>query len=142
MVTLFDNILRGEIPSHFVSEGEQWFAFLDIFPRRSGHTLVIPRRSVRRLSELNSDERGALTEGFADVQQILGRHFSTSDFTVCIHDGPLAGQEVPHVHIHVIPRTEGDGGATSMAMWPPQSAGEPNHSELARLSSDLQGGSK
>ena len=70
MVTLFDNILRGEIPSHFVSEGEQWFAFLDIFPRRSGHTLVIPRRSVRRLSELNSDERGALMEGVADVQQI------------------------------------------------------------------------
>jgi histidine triad (HIT) family protein len=142
MVTLFENILQGEIPSHFVAEGEQWFAFLDIFPRRPGHTLVIPRRGVQRLSELNSNERGALMEGVAEVQQVLGRHFSTSDFTVCIHDGPLAGQEVPHVHIHVIPRNEGDGGATLMAMWPQQGAGEPNHPELERLSSALQGGSK
>ena len=142
MVTLFEKILRGEIPSHTVAEGEDWFAFLDIFPRRSGHTLVIPRRGVQRLSELNSNAQAALMEGVTEVQRVLGAYFSTTDFTVCIHDGPLAGQEVPHVHIHVIPRTEGDGGATLMAMWPSQSPGEPNHPDLARLSSALHGGGK
>lgn len=142
MVTLFEKILRGEIPSHPVAEGKDWFAFLDIFPRRSGHTLVIPRRGVQRLSELNFDEQAALMEGVTEVQKTLGVYFSTTDFTVCIHDGPLAGQEVPHVHVHVIPRTECDGGSTLMAMWPSQSPGEPNHAELARLSSALHGGGK
>lgn len=139
MVTLFEKILRGEIPSHKVAEGEKWFAFLDIFPRRSGHTLVIPRRGVQRLNELDSNEQAALMEGVTEVQRVLGAYFSTTDFTVCIHDGPLAGQEVPHVHIHVIPRTAGDGGTTLMAMWPSQRPGEPNHTDLARLASALHG---
>ena len=43
---------------------------------------------------------------------MLGQHFDTEDFTVAIHDGPLAGQEIPHVHIHVIPRQQGDGGGS------------------------------
>ena len=139
MVTLFERILQGEIPSHRVAEGEEWYAFLDIFPRRAGHTLVIPRRGVQRLSELNPQEHVALMEGVLEVQRILSQHFSTTDFTVCIHDGPLAGQEVPHVHIHVLPRNENDGGGTLMAMWPSLPQGEPNHSELAELSAALQG---
>ena len=48
----------------------------------------------------------------------LSKVFDTTDFTICLHDGPLAGQEVPHVHVHVIPRTIDDGGMTLMAMWP------------------------
>lgn len=138
MVTLFERILDGEIPSHPVAEGEHWYAFLDIFPRREGHTLVIPRRGVQRIAELTSQERAALMEGVAEVQRVLGKHFSTSDFTVCIHDGPLAGQEVPHVHVHVLPRNSGDGGATLMAMWPPQTQ-EPNHQQFADLSAALFG---
>ena len=50
-------------------------------------------------------------EGVADAQRRLGKVFDTQDFTVVLHDGPLAGQEVPHVHVHVMPRTQGDGGA-------------------------------
>jgi histidine triad (HIT) family protein len=57
---------------------------------------------------------------------------------VCLHDGPLAGQEVPHVHVHVLPRTEGDGGGTLMSMWPPYHHGEPDHGALAELASALQ----
>ncbi|MAJ01919.1 MAG: HIT family hydrolase [Euryarchaeota archaeon] len=139
MVTLFERILAGEIPSHRVAEGEHWYAFLDIFPRREGHTLVIPRRGVQHLAELNSQERAALLDGVTEVQRVLGRHFSTTDFTVCIHDGPLAGQEVPHVHIHILPRNKGDGGGTLMSMWPPRPQGEPNHEQLATLSSALHG---
>ena len=95
MSTLFERILSGEIPSHKVAEGDGWYAFLDIFPRRAGHTLVVPRRGVQRLSELDAGERASLMAGVAEVQERLGKHFSTKDFTVCIHDGPLAGQEVP-----------------------------------------------
>ena len=138
MSTLFERILSGDIPSHSVARGEGWYAFLDIFPRREGHTLVIPTRPVQRLTALEPDERAALMDGLAEVQRRLGHHFSTTDFTVCIHDGPLAGQEVPHVHIHVLPRTPGDGGGTLMAMWPATDATEPNHVALGALSTKLE----
>lgn len=134
MTTLFERILSGAIPSHHVARGTGWYAFLDVFPRRAGHTLVVPERGVARLSDLENHERAALMEGVVEAQRRLGRHFSTSDFTVCIHDGPTAGQEVPHVHVHVIPRTIGDGGGTLASMWPSQPAGEPDHGSLAALS--------
>ena len=116
-----------------------WYAFLDIFPRRLGHTLVIPKQSVQHLSELSTEARNSLFEGVVTVQNILSQHFETDDFTVCIHDGPLAGQEVPHVHAHVIPRTHGDGGSTLHAMWPQANpSSEPDHESLAPLSTQLQ----
>ena len=138
MGTLFESILSGQIPSHCVAQGESWYAFLDIFPRREGHTLVIPRKAVQRLSELNSQELNGLMEGITVVQQRLGAHFSTTDFTVCLHDGPLAGQEVPHVHFHVLPPTQGDGGGTLMSMWPPTATSEPDHQSLSSLATSLQ----
>ena len=116
--TLFERIVSGEVPSHKVAEGEHWYAFLDIFPRSDGHTLVIPKRGVSHISMLDVTETHSLFDGMRKAQSILSAHFQTTDFTICIHDGKLAGQEVPHVHIHVIPRTEMDGGLTLMAMWP------------------------
>ena len=100
--TLFEKILSGELPSHEIGRGNNWYAFLDIFPRREGHTLVVPHKAVNRLSQLSDQEIAGLFSGVKDAQQKLGKIFSTRDFTICIHDGPLAGQEVPHVHVHVI----------------------------------------
>ena len=138
MPTLFEKILTGDIPSHRVASGEGWYAFLDIFPRREGHTLVIPLRGVQRLADLSPKEQADLMEGVTRVQHVLGQRFETTDFTVCVHDGPLAGQEVPHVHVHVLPRTENDGGSTLMAMWPKTNLTEPDHAALASLASSLQ----
>ncbi len=138
---MFERILNGTLPSHKVDEGELWYAFLDIFPRSRGHTLVIPKQSVRHISELSESMRNALFAGVVKVQEILSKHFETDDFTVCIHDGPLAGQEVPHVHVHIIPRQLGDGGSTLQAMWPnaPPMGGEVDHDSLHTLSMRLQG---
>ena len=138
MTTLFEGILSGEIPSHEVAKGDGWYAFLDIFPRREGHTLVIPTRPVQRLAALTREERANLMDGVAEVQQRLGSLFSTADFTVCVHDGPLAGQEVPHVHVHVLPRTSGDGGGTLMSMWPATTPSEPDHAVLGSLAAALR----
>ena len=138
--TLFESIVAGDIPSHRVAEGENWYAFLDIFPRTPGHTLVVPKHGVQRLNDLDPSQRNALFEGVSEVQLILGHHFSTKDFTVCVHDGPLAGQEVPHVHVHVLPRQAGDGGKTLQAMWPkaPLMGGDVDHSVLAELAASLR----
>ena len=136
-LTLFQRILSGEIPSHKIASGEGWYAFLDIFPRREGHTLVIPTTPVQRIAELTTLERSRLMTGLAEVQSLLSSHFQTMDFTVLVHDGPLAGQEVPHVHVHVLPRTPKDGGSTIAAMWPRSSVAEPDHDALGALASSI-----
>ena len=136
-LTLFQRILSGEIPSHKIASGEGWYAFLDIFPRREGHTLVIPTTPVQRIAELTTLERSRLMTGVAEVQSLLSSHFQTMDFTVLVHDGPLAGQEVPHVHVHVLPRTPKDGGSTIAAMWPRSSGAEPDHDALGALASSI-----
>ena len=135
--SLFEHILSGDIPSHKVGSGDGWYAFLDIFPRREGHTLVIPTTPVSRIGDLSTLERSQLMEGVVEVQRLLGTRFSTTDFSVVVHDGPLAGQEVAHVHIHVLPRTKNDSGKTLAAMWPPQSH-ETDHEKLRVLASELQ----
>lgn len=141
--TLFERIIAGEIPCHKVSEGKSWFAFLDIFPRREGHTLVVPKRGVKHISELFDDEVSELFVGLKSVQSILSNYFQTEDFTICVHDGEKAGQEVPHVHVHVIPRTLGDGGLTLMSMWPENRTigGKADHESLNILASKLRGDS-
>ena len=138
--TLFTKIIRGEIPSSKVAEGDLWYAFLDIYPRRAGHTLVVPKEQGQRISELSSESRQALMEGVVEVQRRLTAEFGTRDFSVGIHDGPTAGQEVPHVHIHVCPRTFGDGGLTLLACWPdsPPPGGDPDFASLSTLSERLQ----
>ena len=114
----------------------------DINPRRAGHTLVVPVEEKQRLAELSAESRAALMEGVADAQRRLGKVFDTQDFTVVLHDGPLAGQEVPHVHVHVMPRTKGDGGrCAGMAAFPdapPIGSVEPDFAALGALSEKLQ----
>ena len=116
--TLFQKILSGEIPGNFVGRGENWAAFLDVFPRADGHTLVVPVNPVQRLAELSKSDLADLFDGVKQVQNTLSAYFETKDFTVIIHDGPMAGQEIPHVHVHVIPRVEDDRGLALPAMFP------------------------
>ena len=138
--TLFTKIIRGEIPSSKVAEGDLWYAFLDIYPRRVGHTLVVPKEQAQRIADLSPESCLGLMEGVVEVQRRLTAEFGTRDFSVGIHDGPTAGQEVPHVHIHVCPRTFGDGGLTLLACWPdsPPPGGDPDFAALSTLSERLQ----
>mmetsp|Transcript_36553 Transcript_36553/g.123751 ORF Transcript_36553/g.123751 Transcript_36553/m.123751 type:complete len:110 (-) Transcript_36553:14-343(-) len=108
-MSLFTKIIRKEIPSCKVAGGELWYAFLDINPRRAGHTLVVPVEEKQRLADLSPASRDAVFAGVAEAQRRLSKVFGTTDFTVVVHDGPLAGQEVPHVHVHVLPRGAGKG---------------------------------
>ena len=140
--SLFSRIIGGEIPASFVARGEDWVAFLDINPRRDGHTLVVPYQQSQRLSELAPSQLSSLMSGVVEVQNRLGKYFATTDFTIVVHDGPLAGQEIPHVHIHVIPRTPHDGGKSLLSMWPnspPIGSIEPNFTALSKLADELSG---
>lgn len=140
-MSLFTKIIKKEIPSCAVATGELWYAFLDINPRRPGHTLVIPTEEKQYLAELSPASRASLLDGIAEAQRRLSAVFGTKDFQVSLHDGPLAGQEVPHVHFHVIPRQEGDGGKNMLAQWPsapPIGSVPPDFAALGDLSAKLQ----
>jgi len=129
--TLFEKILSGEIPGNFICRGEGWGSFLDVFPRSQGHTLVVLENPSQRLADLSQQELSLLFSGVKETQQTLSAYFDTTDFTVTVHDGPLAGQEIPHVHVHVIPRLAGDGGGALPWMFP--NAKPPNPPDFPAL---------
>ena len=129
--TLFEKILCGEIPGNFICRGDGWGSFLDVFPRSEGHTLVVLENPSQRLADLSQQELGLLFSGVKETQERLSAFFDTTDFTVTVHDGPLAGQEIPHVHVHVIPRLAGDGGGALPWMFP--NAKPPNPPDFPAL---------
>ncbi len=138
--TLFERIIIGEIPGNFVAKGETWAAFLDVFPRSEGHTLVVPNRAAQRIADLSKEELSDLFGGVKKVQSILSNYFKTTDFTVVVHDGPLAGQEIPHVHIHVIPRVAGDMGLALPALFPSSNPPiPPDFESLSKLCKSITG---
>ena len=138
--TLFEKILSGEIPGNIICRGEGWGSFLDVFPRSEGHTLVVLENPSQRLADLTQQELGLLFSGVKDTQERLSAYFNTTDFTVIVHDGPLAGQEIPHVHVHVIPRLAGDGGGALPWMFPnAKPPNPPNFSALGELCDKIKG---
>lgn len=110
MPSIFTRILRNELPASFVHRDEVVAAFLDIQPLTPGHTLVVPVREVASLTDLPPEILARVTA----LGQEIGLAIRATDPSVTginwlLCDGPDAGQEVPHIHLHVIPRRKGDG---------------------------------
>jgi len=141
--TLFERIISEEIPANFIARGDDWSAFLDVFPRRPGHTLVVPHLPVMRLIDLPINNLASLMKGVQITQRKLKKYFGNEDFSVVLHDGPIAGQEIHHLHFHVIPRQKDDGGQTLLSMWPEtKQSSQPDFAGLASLCSAIGGANK
>lgn len=98
MSTIFTKIINGEIPSYVIAENEDFIAFLDAMPLVEGHTLVVPKREVDLIFDLESDEYKNLW-GFA--QEVAKK---IKKAIPCVRVGvAVVGLEVPHAHIHLIP---------------------------------------
>lgn len=97
------------LPSdRFVLENESALAIRDGFPVSAGHTLIIPKRHIASFFEVTDAERTDLMSMLAAARDDLEREFHPSGYNIGINDGAAAGQTVPHLHIHLIPRYEGD----------------------------------
>ncbi|ELY88133.1 HIT family protein [Natrialba taiwanensis] len=110
MSTIFSQIVEGEIPARIVYEDETTIAFLDANPLAPGHTLVIPKDEYERLNDVPED---VATDLYATVHRMVPAVEESVDAdatTVAFNNGEEAGQEVPHVHCHIVPRFQGDGG--------------------------------
>lgn len=97
---IFCKIVKGEIPCYKVYEDDNLFAFLDIRPTNKGHCLVIPKNHCRWVWDMNEDY-SQVVKKIANAQK---KAFET-DWVVSF----VMGEEVPHAHIHLVPRFEGDG---------------------------------
>ncbi len=98
MASIFSRIAEGEIPSYKVAEDEHYYAFLDINPLARGHTLVIPRKEVDNVFDLDDQTYEGLWLFAKKVANAIGKSISCKRVGVAV-----VGLEVPHAHIHLVP---------------------------------------
>jgi diadenosine tetraphosphate (Ap4A) HIT family hydrolase len=95
-------------PERIVLSNAVGWVVRDAYPVSPGHTLVIPRRHMGSFFELNPDERQGLLMLLDEARTMLQASHQPDGYNIGINDGPTAGQTVPHLHIHLIPRFQGD----------------------------------
>lgn len=107
---IFCKIADGTFDSHTVYEDEQVRAFLDINPVSRGHTLVIPKTHAKTLTELDRNMTESVFRTVRNVAERIESELEPAGFNLLQNNGAAAGQEVGHVHVHIIPRYgAGDG---------------------------------
>ena len=107
MSSIFTKIIQGDIPCEKIIETDSEIAFLDIMPCAEGHTLVIPKLEVKRLEDLPKSEALSLMHTLQHVAKAVSVAFDGIDYNLILNNGANAGQEVEHVHFHVLPRPQG-----------------------------------
>jgi histidine triad (HIT) family protein len=108
--TVFDKILRGDIPAHKLYEDEHVFAFLDIAPLSFGHALVIPKERATTLDLLSDESAAAIGRVLPRLCRAIKRLTGTSAFNVLENNEAAAHQAIPHVHFHIIPKPDERSG--------------------------------
>lgn len=127
---VFARILRGELPCHKIHEDEHTLAFMDIMPRGPGHALVIPKEPFRNILDATPE---ALARVMAVAQTIARaglKAFGAEGVTIQQFSEPAGGQEVFHLHVHVLPRF------TGVTLRPPGQRGD--DAEIARNAAKLR----
>jgi histidine triad (HIT) family protein len=104
---VFCAILRGELPSHVVLDDDVCLAFLDKTPLFHGHVLVVPRAHVVTLPELPAEALGPLFTRVQAIAAAIPEALGAEGTFVALNN--VVSQSVPHLHVHVVPRTKGDG---------------------------------
>ena len=109
MATVFEMIINGEIPSTRLYEDDEVLVILDINPVEKGHSLVISKTAYPDFTDCPADRLGHMMEIAQKVDLKLRSTLGCDGTNILINNGPASGQEIPHLHIHVIPRYENDG---------------------------------
>jgi histidine triad (HIT) family protein len=114
--TVFDKILRGEIPCHRIYEDDRVLAFLDIYPIARGHTLVIPKQPAATLDALSDDDAAAIGRVLPRIARAVLAATGATAFNILQNNGAAAHQAIFHVHFHIIPK-HADGSGLGIG-WP------------------------
>ena len=115
MDCIFCKIAKKEIPVKIVTETENSIAFLDAFPLSRGHTLIIPKHHYEKVQDITVDDN---TDLFETLHKVISKVDKITGSTLlAIHNGKGSGQEIPHVHVHLIPRKPGDSAGPVHSMF-------------------------
>ena len=105
---IFCRINRGEIPSITIYENEEFRVMLDRFPASKGHILILPKKHIENIYDLEPESAGRLFELATRFASIIKRTFGNEGLNIIQNNGKVAGQTVPHYHLHMIPRYKND----------------------------------
>jgi diadenosine tetraphosphate (Ap4A) HIT family hydrolase len=132
MDCVFCAIVRGEAEASLAYEDDRVVAFMDIAPATTGHLLVVPRRHAAHLADLDPEDGAQMFRvGQRLAAAVRASSIPADGVNLLLADGTVAMQEVMHTHLHVLPRTEGDGFALSAALH------EPDRSSLDAQAAEL-----
>ena len=112
---IFCKIAAGIIPSATVYEDDDFRAILDIAPAHKGHTIILPKKHAANLFELDADSAAKVFPVAKKVAAAVKKATGCEGVNILQNNGTAAGQTVFHLHVHVIPRFEGDG---ILPVWP------------------------
>ncbi len=111
-MTIFQKIIRREIPAKIIWEDEDAIAFHDVNPQAPVHVLIVPKKNISRLGEATEADRALLGKLLLIATELAGKlDIAKSGYRVVINSGPDAGESVPHLHVHLL-------GRRALA-WPP-----------------------
>ena len=134
MDCIFCKIASKEITSKILVETESCIGFLDAFPLAKGHALVIPKNHYEKIQDLPTDIN---TDMFSTVHSLISKVDSLTGATlVAVHNGKQSGQEIPHVHVHLIPRSKDDSAGAVHSMFSEKL--DLSESEIEELCSKLR----
>jgi histidine triad (HIT) family protein len=105
---VFCRIIRGEIPAERIYEDEHVLAFLDIGPLAAGHSVVIPRYHAAALENLPADWAAHVARALGPLARAVVAVTGADGYNILLNNGAVAGQVVPHVHFHIVPRRPDD----------------------------------
>jgi len=105
---VFCGIVNGATPSHVLYDDEDFIAILDKYPIALGHTLVMPKKHFERVNDLSCNQFNALYSRVYALNRIVVSRMNASASHISINDGVAANQLIPHVHVHIIPRSLND----------------------------------
>ena len=134
--TIFERIIDGDVPGHVVHETETVAAFLDANPLAPGHTLIVPKEPYARLRDVPPDLSADVFGAVRTLSPAIEDAVDADATTIGINDGTAAGQEVPHLHVHIVPRFEGDGGGPIHAIA--DRPADLDDDEIADVAADIE----
>ncbi len=132
---IFCKIADGEMESETLYESENVISFLDANPKAPGHSLVIPKKHVEKMTDLSEELVEEVFVGVKRVEEKLEDALEPDAFTIGINDGKAAGQEIPHLHVNILPRFEDDGGRPIHSV-----VNNPPEKEISELGRIIRGG--
>src|SRR5215469_5545979 len=117
---IFARILRGELPSVKIFEDSKTLAFMDIMPATEGHTLVIPKEAAETIFDLSPEGAADLIQATKRIAAAVKKALDCPGVMLAQLNGAAAGQSVPHIHFHILPRSQANFSLHGRSMVDPK----------------------